>query len=89
MMILACNLSNHQFNLFSPEPLDMSLEEIVCLKVRTFVEEEKTKLSNLDCRGQQLPDIKVFSLYKSQPSSGQLDIRHMKTKQNIIEFSGR
>ena len=39
--------------------------------------------------GQQLPDIKVFSLYKSQPSSGQLDIRHMKTKQNIIEFSGR
>ena len=66
----------------------MSLEEIVCLKVRTFVE-KKTKLSNLDCRGQQLPDIKVFSLYKSQPSSGQLDIRHMKTKQNIIEFSGR
>ena len=41
MMILACNLSNHQFNLFSPEPLDMSLEEIVCLKVRTFVEKKR------------------------------------------------
>ena len=72
MMILACNLSNHQFNLFSPEPLDMSLEEIVCLKVRTFVEKNESKQSGL----QGTTATRYQSLFIVQKSTFEWTIGH-------------